>query len=100
MISGLRDRKYLENLTLNFELKNSEFLNVFPPKMLFLENMNWFNLLIAFLSAFLSTAAMSADKFNVCWSHYTGWEPWQYAQDSGILKKWADKNGINIDNLR
>ena len=56
-----------------------------------------FNLLIAFLSAFLSTAAMSADKFNVCWSHYTGWEPWQYAQDSGILKKWADKNGINIE---
>jgi len=36
-------------------------------------------------------------KFAVAWSHYTGWEPWGYAADSGILKKWADKNGIEIE---
>lgn len=52
-------------------------------------------LAISFLLGSAITSA--ADKFNVCWSHYTGWEPWQYAQDSGILKKWADKQGIEIE---
>ena len=36
-------------------------------------------------------------KFELAWSHYTGWEPWAYAKDSGILKKWADKFGIEIN---
>jgi NitT/TauT family transport system substrate-binding protein len=54
-------------------------------------------LLMAIAALILSSTAMAADNFKVCWSHYTGWEPWQYAQDSGILKKWADKNGIKID---
>lgn len=35
--------------------------------------------------------------FRVAWSHYTGWEPWGYADSSGILKKWADKYGIKIE---
>ncbi len=39
----------------------------------------------------------AADKFKACWSHYTGWEPWGYATDNGILKKWADKYGIEIE---
>jgi ABC-type nitrate/sulfonate/bicarbonate transport system substrate-binding protein len=30
------------------------------------------------------------------WSHYTGWEPWGYADNAGILKKWGDKYGIDI----
>jgi NitT/TauT family transport system substrate-binding protein len=34
---------------------------------------------------------------RVAWSHYTGWEPWGYADSSGILKKWGDKYGINIE---
>jgi NitT/TauT family transport system substrate-binding protein len=41
-------------------------------------------------------AAPVAKEFNVAWSHYTGWEPWGYAEQSGILKKWADKYGIQI----
>lgn len=36
-------------------------------------------------------------RFNVAWSHYTGWEPWGYAAHAGILKKWADKYGIEIE---
>lgn len=36
-------------------------------------------------------------KFAVAWSHYTGWEPWGYAEHAGILKKWADKYGISIE---
>jgi NitT/TauT family transport system substrate-binding protein len=35
-------------------------------------------------------------KFKIAWSHYTGWEPWQLANERGILKKWADKYGIEI----
>lgn len=45
----------------------------------------------------LSLTAQAADSFRVAWSHYTGWEPWGYAQDAGILKKWADKYGIQIE---
>jgi len=42
--------------------------------------------------------ALSAEKtsFNVAWSIYVGWMPWDYADRSGILKKWADKYGIKI----
>ncbi len=43
------------------------------------------------------TPAMAADKFALAWSHYTGWEPWGYAADKGIVKKWADKYGIEIE---
>jgi NitT/TauT family transport system substrate-binding protein len=39
----------------------------------------------------------SAQKYRVAWSHYTGWEPWAYAQQAGILKKWADKYKIEIE---
>lgn len=38
-----------------------------------------------------------AKTYKLAWSHYTGWEPWAYAQNSGILKKWADKYGIAIE---
>jgi NitT/TauT family transport system substrate-binding protein len=50
-------------------------------------------------AALLTTqAAKAAEKttFNVAWSIYVGWMPWDYAQSSGILKKWADKYGITI----
>lgn len=43
-----------------------------------------------------STAAAKT-SFRVAWSHYTGWEPWGYAQQSGILKMWAEKEGIEIE---
>ncbi|MBF0314731.1 MAG: ABC transporter substrate-binding protein [Oligoflexia bacterium] len=56
-----------------------------------------------FLVAFLTLVSVSATlyaaeskEFDVCWSHYTGWEPWAYADEKGILKKWADKFGIKI----
>jgi len=40
--------------------------------------------------------AKSKKKYAVAWSHYTGWEPWAYAEHSGILEKWAKKYGIKI----
>jgi NitT/TauT family transport system substrate-binding protein len=36
-------------------------------------------------------------EFKVAWSIYVGWMPWGYANDHGIVKKWADKYGIKID---
>lgn len=37
-------------------------------------------------------------EYSVCWSHYTGWEPWAYAAEkSGIIKKWGDKYGVKIN---
>lgn len=36
-------------------------------------------------------------SFKMAWSHYTGWEPWAYADSQGIIKKWADKYGIEIE---
>jgi NitT/TauT family transport system substrate-binding protein len=41
-------------------------------------------------------AAAERTSFNVAWSIYVGWMPWDYANQSGILKKWADKYGIKI----
>ena len=41
-------------------------------------------------------AAAEKNAFNVAWSIYVGWMPWDYADQSGILKKWATKYGIKI----
>jgi NitT/TauT family transport system substrate-binding protein len=48
--------------------------------------------------ALLTQPAHAAEKtsFKVAWSIYVGWMPWDYANESGILKKWADKYGIKI----
>ncbi len=54
-------------------------------------------LLLALLAGY-STGCAAAERtsFNVAWSIYVGWMPWDYAERSGILKKWADKYGIKI----
>jgi NitT/TauT family transport system substrate-binding protein len=41
-------------------------------------------------------AAAEKSSFNVAWSIYVGWMPWDYADQSGILKKWATKYGLKI----
>ncbi|MBN9670615.1 putative urea ABC transporter substrate-binding protein [Roseibium aggregatum] len=58
------------------------------------------SLLAAVLSMPLSYSAAQAEEkkdFKVCWSIYVGWMPWGYLQDSGIMKKWADKYGLDIE---
>jgi NitT/TauT family transport system substrate-binding protein len=42
-----------------------------------------------------SKAAVKTD-FDVCWTIYAGWMPWEYAAAEGIIDKWADKYGIHI----
>ncbi|AXQ31727.1 lipid kinase [Solimonas sp. K1W22B-7] len=52
---------------------------------------------LAFSSLFLAPAASAKDKFRVAWTIYVGWMPWDYAAQQGIVKKWADKYGIEIE---
>jgi NitT/TauT family transport system substrate-binding protein len=55
-------------------------------------------LFAALLFSLLALPALAqGQKFNIAWSHYTGWEPWGYAQQAGILDKWAKKYGIQIE---
>jgi NitT/TauT family transport system substrate-binding protein len=43
-------------------------------------------------------AAAPADKtYTIGWTIYAGWMPWAYAQQSGIVKKWADKYNVKIN---
>jgi NitT/TauT family transport system substrate-binding protein len=55
--------------------------------------------LIASLSLGCAPKEEAAPKphFKVAWSIYVGWMPWEYAGSSGILQKWADKYGIEIE---
>ena len=58
-----------------------------------------FAALALLVAASLAGEAAAAKKkdFKFAWSIYVGWMPWPYAQESGILKKWADKYGISIE---
>jgi len=53
---------------------------------------------ILLASATMPTAADAAPKtkFKIAWSIYVGWMPWGYASDEKIMKKWADKYGIDV----
>ncbi|MFC5697354.1 putative urea ABC transporter substrate-binding protein [Pseudomonas sp. GCM10022186] len=57
-----------------------------------------FALAAAVLAAALSfnTSAARKDSFNVCWTIYAGWMPWEYGATQGIVDKWAKKYGIEI----
>ncbi len=46
--------------------------------------------------AFNTTCSKEKKEYRIAWSHYTGWEPWEYAESAGILKKWGDKYNIVI----
>ena len=56
------------------------------------------------LACALAVAACSGSEepaekrtsFNIGWSIYAGWMPWPYAEQAGIVKKWADKYGLDI----
>lgn len=42
-------------------------------------------------------AAQEKTKFRIAWTIYVGWMPWDYADKAGIIDKWADKYGIEIE---
>ncbi|HBW82863.1 MAG: lipid kinase [Gammaproteobacteria bacterium] len=41
--------------------------------------------------------SIAQERFSICWSIYVGWMPWEYGEATGIIDKWADKYGIDID---
>ncbi len=50
------------------------------------------------LSAGITSAvAQEKTEFSVCWSIYVGWMPWGYLESSGIMDKWAEKYGIDVE---
>src|SRR6202165_1216344 len=51
-------------------------------------------LILSFLIAV--TAWAQKPSFTVGWSIYAGWTPYHYLLKSGMLRKWADKYGIEI----
>lgn len=54
-------------------------------------------ILALLLVGITGTPGTAGPTFKIAWSHYTGWEPWQLANHKEILKKWAKKNGIEIE---
>ena len=52
---------------------------------------------LALALAAISPPSLAADPFRVCWSIYVGWMPWAYGAEEGIVDKWADKYGIDIE---
>ncbi len=42
-------------------------------------------------------AAQEKTDFRVAWSIYVGWMPWGYLETSGIMDKWAEKYGIDVE---
>ena len=51
------------------------------------------------MAASLAMPAQAEEKseFKVAWSIYVGWMPWGYLESSGIMDKWADKYGIDVE---
>jgi len=49
------------------------------------------------LLAATEAAAQERSEFRICWSIYVGWMPWGWAADTGIVDKWAEQYGIDIE---
>ncbi len=56
-----------------------------------------FALVLTLLASLNSQASLAQEKFSLCWSIYVGWMPWEYGDATGIIDKWAQKYGIEID---
>ncbi|MBP0483225.1 putative urea ABC transporter substrate-binding protein [Sagittula salina] len=59
-------------------------------------------ILTAAAVSLLATTAMPVlaeekTEFKLAWSIYVGWMPWGYLEDSGIMDKWAEKYGIDVE---
>jgi NitT/TauT family transport system substrate-binding protein len=51
---------------------------------------------VATMLCALPTYAADRPTFTIGWSIYAGWNPYYYMARSGILKRWADKYGVEI----
>jgi NitT/TauT family transport system substrate-binding protein len=55
---------------------------------------------VAVISVIHPALSEPRDSFKVAWSIYTPNMPWGWADDNGIVKKWADKFGITITSTK
>ena len=64
-----------------------------------MKNFTKMTALTVLMSSVMSTATIAQEQteFKVAWSIYVGWMPWGYLEDSGIMDKWADKYGIDVE---
>ncbi len=55
--------------------------------------------LAALLAVATASPALAQERtsFRIAWSIYVGWMPWGYAADAGIVDRWADKYGLEIE---
>ncbi len=53
--------------------------------------------LLAAVAASGTAQAQQKDSFRIAWSIYVGWMPWGFGAESGIVDKWAEKYGIDIE---
>ncbi|MBS0002442.1 MAG: putative urea ABC transporter substrate-binding protein [Thioalkalivibrio sp.] len=53
--------------------------------------------LLTAMAAAGTAHAQQKDSFRIAWSIYVGWMPWGFGADSGIVDKWADQYGIDIE---
>ncbi len=54
-------------------------------------------MLVASCSSPKEEAAQPRSEFDIGWSIYAGWMPWPYAQQAGIVDKWAKKYDLKIN---
>ncbi len=66
--------------------------------MKLLRRLTLISLLAVSAVAFGATQAHAEPKrFSVAWSIYVGWMPWAYIDNEGILDRWAEEYGIEIE---
>ncbi|KPP88203.1 MAG: putative urea ABC transporter substrate-binding protein [Erythrobacter sp.] len=53
--------------------------------------------LLAACSSEAEEAGGKQARFDIGWSIYAGWMPWPYADQAGIVDKWEEKYGIEIN---
>lgn len=62
-----------------------------------LPNRSFGRVLLAAALCVFSLSSFAKDDYRIAWSIYVGWMPWDYAERSGIVDKWAEKYGITIE---
>ncbi len=58
--------------------------------------MRKFSLILFAVCVLAGSLSAAAPSFTLGWSVYVGWDPYAYMYKSGLLKKWADKYGVDI----
>ena len=68
-------------------------------RLLGMTRMTFHRTLAAAVLALAAAPGLAQEKteFRVAWSIYVGWMPWGYLEDSGIMDKWAEKYGIDVE---